>query len=34
MRATTLYGAGNVHVQDVPDPVIRNPADAKALITL
>ena len=28
MRATVLYGAGDVRVQDVPDPVIQSPADA------
>lgn len=28
MRATMLYGAGDVRVQDVPDPVIKNPTDA------
>ena len=28
MRATVLYGSGDVRVQDVPDPVIQSPADA------
>ena len=28
MRATVLYGAGDVRVQDVPDPVIQSPTDA------
>ncbi|HEY3648477.1 MAG TPA: alcohol dehydrogenase catalytic domain-containing protein [Streptosporangiaceae bacterium] len=28
MRATVLYGAGDVRVQDVPDPVIQSPDDA------
>ncbi|MDR3035764.1 MAG: alcohol dehydrogenase catalytic domain-containing protein [Kitasatospora sp.] len=28
MRATLLYGAGDVRVEDVPDPVIKNPTDA------
>ncbi|WP_329375403.1 zinc-binding dehydrogenase [Streptomyces sp. NBC_01483] len=28
MRATMLYGAGDVRVQDVPDPVIKHPTDA------
>jgi hypothetical protein len=28
MRATLMYGAGDVRVEDVPDPVVREPADA------
>jgi hypothetical protein len=28
MRATLIYGAGDVRVEDVPDPVLREPADA------
>lgn len=28
MRATIMYGAGDVHVENVPDPVIKNPGDA------
>jgi threonine dehydrogenase-like Zn-dependent dehydrogenase len=28
MRATFLYGAGDVRVEDVPDPVLREPTDA------
>jgi threonine dehydrogenase-like Zn-dependent dehydrogenase len=28
MRATVMYGAGDVRVENVPDPVIREPADA------
>ncbi|MFQ6397519.1 zinc-binding dehydrogenase [Nocardia sp. KC 131] len=28
MRATYMYGAGDVRVIDVPDPVIKNPTDA------
>ena len=28
MRATLMYGAGDVRVEDVPDPVLREPADA------
>jgi threonine dehydrogenase-like Zn-dependent dehydrogenase len=28
MRATFIYGAGDVRVTDVPDPVIRHPTDA------
>lgn len=28
MRATLIYGAGDVRVEDVPDPVVREPADA------
>ena len=28
MRATLIYGAGDVRVEDVPDPVLRQPTDA------
>ena len=28
MRATVIYGAGDVRVEDVPDPVVQHPADA------
>jgi hypothetical protein len=28
MRATLMYGAGEVRVEDVPDPVLREPTDA------
>src|SRR4051812_40017544 len=28
MRATFMYGAGDVRVESVPDPVIRQPTDA------
>ena len=28
MRATLMYGAGDVRVEDVPDPVLREPTDA------
>ncbi len=28
MRATYMYGAGDVRVVDVPDPAIMHPADA------
>ena len=28
MRATLIYGAGDVRVADVPDPVLREPTDA------
>ncbi|KAA9159370.1 zinc-dependent alcohol dehydrogenase family protein [Amycolatopsis acidicola] len=28
MRATLIYGAGDVRVEDVPDPRLRDPADA------
>ena len=27
MRATLMYGAGDVRVEHVPDPVLREPAD-------
>ncbi len=28
MRATLIYGAGDVRVEDVPDPGIQHPTDA------
>ncbi|MFJ6573405.1 zinc-dependent alcohol dehydrogenase family protein [Streptomyces sp. NPDC091292] len=28
MRATLMYGAGDVRVENVPDPVLKNPTDA------
>ncbi|MET7395170.1 alcohol dehydrogenase catalytic domain-containing protein [Dactylosporangium sp. NPDC005572] len=28
MRATLIYGAGDVRIEDVPDPVLREPTDA------
>lgn len=28
MRATVMYGAGDVRVENVPDPVLQNPTDA------
>ncbi len=28
MRATVIHGAGDVRIEDVPDPVLRQPADA------
>jgi threonine dehydrogenase-like Zn-dependent dehydrogenase len=28
MRATLIYGAGDIRVEDVPDPVIKEPTDA------
>ena len=28
MRATLMYGAGDVRVEQVPDPVLREPTDA------
>ena len=33
MRATLMYGAGDVRVEDVPDSVIENPTDALVRIT-
>lgn len=33
MRATLIYGAGDVRVEDVPDPKIENPTDALVRIT-
>jgi hypothetical protein len=28
MRATLIYGAGDIRVENVPDPVLREPTDA------
>jgi threonine dehydrogenase-like Zn-dependent dehydrogenase len=28
MRATVMYGAGDVHVENVPDPAVIEPTDA------
>ena len=28
MKATFIYGAGDVRVESVPDPVLREPTDA------
>src|SRR3954454_21641233 len=33
MRATNMYGAGDVRIEDVPDSVIKNPTDALVRIT-
>jgi threonine dehydrogenase-like Zn-dependent dehydrogenase len=33
MRATVMYKAGDVRVEDVPDPVIKEPSDAIVRIT-
>src|SRR5436190_17319688 len=33
MRATNMYGAGDVRVEDVPDSVIKHPTDALVRIT-
>ncbi|MEJ2890288.1 zinc-binding dehydrogenase [Actinomycetospora aeridis] len=33
MKATLMYGAGDVRVEDVPDPVIQQPTDALVRIT-
>lgn len=33
MRATLLYGAGDVRVEDVPDSVVREPTDALVRVT-
>jgi threonine dehydrogenase-like Zn-dependent dehydrogenase len=33
MRATTMYGAGDVRVEDVPDSVIKQPTDALVRVT-
>jgi len=34
MRATLMYGAGDVRVEDVPDPVIQHPTDAIVRVVL
>lgn len=28
MRATFMYGAGDVRVENVPDPILQDPTDA------
>jgi threonine dehydrogenase-like Zn-dependent dehydrogenase len=28
MRATLMYGAGDVRVEDLPDPTLKSPTDA------
>lgn len=33
MRATLMCGAGDVRVEDVPDPVIKQPSDALVRVT-
>jgi threonine dehydrogenase-like Zn-dependent dehydrogenase len=33
MRATVIYGAGDVRVENVPDPIIKEPTDALVRIT-
>ncbi|PAZ10009.1 IMP dehydrogenase [Streptomyces sp. SA15] len=33
MRATVMYGAGDVRVENVPDPKIQNPTDAVVRVT-
>ncbi|MGW2261340.1 hypothetical protein ACWCXE_26590 [Streptomyces sp. NPDC001780] len=33
MRATLMYGAGAVRVEDVPDPVVKLPTDALVRVT-
>jgi threonine dehydrogenase-like Zn-dependent dehydrogenase len=33
MRATLMYGAGDVRVEEVPDPVIKEPTDALVRVT-
>ena len=33
MKATLIYGAGDVRVEDVPDPKVENPTDAVVRIT-
>ena len=33
MRATVMFKAGDVRVEDVPDPVLREPTDAIVRIT-
>lgn len=34
MRATLMYGAGDVRVEDVPDPKIQQPSDAVVRVLL
>jgi threonine dehydrogenase-like Zn-dependent dehydrogenase len=33
MRATVMYGAGDVHVENVPDPAVIEPTDAVVRVT-
>ncbi|MCX6401092.1 MAG: zinc-binding dehydrogenase [Propionibacteriales bacterium] len=33
MRATTIHGAGDIRVEDVPDPVLKKPTDAIIKVT-
>lgn len=33
MRATLMYGAGDIRVENVPDPVVKHPTDALVRIT-
>src|SRR3978361_2229663 len=33
MRATYLYGAGDVRIESVPDPIIQQPTDAIVRVT-
>ena len=33
MRATLIYGAGDIRVEDVPDPVLTQPTDALVRIS-
>ena len=33
MRATVMYGAGDVHVENVPDPAVIEPTDAIVRVT-
>lgn len=34
MRATFMYGAGDVRVENAPDPVIQQPTDAVVRVVL
>lgn len=33
MRATVMYGAGDVRVENVPDPILKEPTDALVHVT-
>ena len=33
MRATVMYAAGDVRVENVPDPVVAEPTDAVVRVT-
>jgi threonine dehydrogenase-like Zn-dependent dehydrogenase len=33
MRATVMYGAGDVHVENGPDPAVIEPTDAVVRVT-